>query len=195
MGMARKAGDPAAFLLANLAAAPGWNKADRILADLTELIPDMQEGMRRISDIVDSLRDFSQVDTDAGVADYDLNRHVRHAAMLASGGWDAASTPELDLGPTDSIPANGGELNQVLMILITNAFEASRAEHGGALGHIRLQTRQMDTCVSLVVEDDGAGVPEDIRSQYFRTVLYDEAGRSGNRPWAWHRTGCRGSTA
>ncbi len=160
-------GDPAAVLLANLAASPGWNKADRILADLAEMVPDMQEGMRRISDIVDSLRDFSQVDTGAVVTDYDLNRHVRHAAMLASGGLDAASAPELDLGPTDMIQANGEEINQVLMILITNAFEASRAEHGGTLGHIRLRTRQLDSCVSLVVEDDGAGVPEDIRTRIF----------------------------
>ena len=76
------------------------------------------------------------------------------------------------------VQAVGGQLEQVLINLITNAVHA--VESGGRVV-VRAQADSPST-VLLEVADSGPGVAEDDREQDLRAVLHDQAGRQGHRP-------------
>jgi signal transduction histidine kinase len=62
-----------------------------------------------------------------------------------------------------SIPADDGQLRQVLLALLMNALDATSAG-----GHIEVETcARADGHAVLAVKDDGAGIPPEIRAKIF----------------------------
>lgn len=68
-------------------------------------------------------------------------------------------------GALPPVLADADQLAQVVMNLVTNADQAIAGT--GQPGTIRLATRDLGGRVELVVEDDGPGVPEDLRARIF----------------------------
>ena len=60
------------------------------------------------------------------------------------------------------IVAEAGELRQIFSNLITNAIEASPRD-----GNVMVKAKMGDAAVEVAVEDDGAGVPRDLRDEIF----------------------------
>jgi signal transduction histidine kinase len=94
----------------------------------------------------------------------DLNRVIEEGlrffdARLAKDGTELA----LDLAPgLPSITADAAQLNQVLVNLVVNALQAMP---GG--GRLSVRTRAGEGCVSLVVEDTGTGMSEEVLDKVF----------------------------
>jgi len=61
-----------------------------------------------------------------------------------------------------SIPAYGGELNQVWTNIIDNAIEAMDGQ-----GDLILRTRKEDPWVIVEIEDNGTGIPEEVQTKVF----------------------------
>src|SRR5699024_1674298 len=66
------------------------------------------------------------------------------------------------------VTCNAGEINQVLINLITNAAYAigDRAQTG-TRGRISVRTSVVDGGVVISVEDNGTGIPEAVRGRIF----------------------------
>jgi nitrogen fixation/metabolism regulation signal transduction histidine kinase len=76
--------------------------------------------------------------------------------------------------PTDALPVaiDRQMLRRVLVNLVRNAVEAIRNERpaasaGGPRGHVVVRAESSGSGVSIVVEDDGPGVPEQARERVF----------------------------
>jgi signal transduction histidine kinase len=69
---------------------------------------------------------------------------------------------ELELEPLPEVSARGGELGQVVMNLLLNSSQAMPAG-----GHVRIIARETTSSIEVRVEDDGPGVPADIRDAIF----------------------------
>lgn len=67
-----------------------------------------------------------------------------------------------DLQPLPTIVADPRELEQLVLNLTMNALQAI-----GSKGHIQIRTRHVGSRVVMMVEDDGPGIPERIRSRIF----------------------------
>lgn len=61
------------------------------------------------------------------------------------------------------IRADAQQLNQVFINLLHNAIDAMDAE-----GHIRISSRSREGWLTIRVEDDGPGIPADLREEVFR---------------------------
>jgi len=61
-----------------------------------------------------------------------------------------------------TIPAYGGELNQVWSNIIDNAIDAMDGQ-----GDLTLRTRKKDPWVVVEIEDNGAGIPEEVQTKVF----------------------------
>jgi two-component system NtrC family sensor kinase len=82
---------------------------------------------------------------------------VRHQFKLQSVELDVEVDPAL---PT--IVCDAGQVQQVILILLTNAAEAT-----GEGGHLWLRTEPLAGGIRVVVKDDGGGVPPEILPQIF----------------------------
>ena len=69
---------------------------------------------------------------------------------------------QLDLPETFEITVNAQEMKQVVLNLLTNAFQNTDTE-----GHVFIQLRSQNNTAILMVQDDGIGMDEEIRQNIF----------------------------
>ena len=62
-------------------------------------------------------------------------------------------------------------LNQVILNLIVNAADALGKGPSQEIGHIRIHTKAHDGYVEIRIEDDGPGMPEEVRAKIFDPIF------------------------
>jgi two-component system NtrC family sensor kinase len=105
-----------------------------IQEDLDKILSSMETGTTRIRDIVVSLRSFSRLD-EHGIKTIDLHEGIETTLhILQHRLKENASRPEIqvqkDYGSLPPMAGNGGQLNQVIMNLLTNAIDALEEGNG-----------------------------------------------------------------
>lgn len=140
---------------------------DYINSDLEDLFSDTNEGLSRVSRIVKGLRNFSRVDTLEDAGPYDLNEGIENTLIMTRNDLKYAARLELELGEVPEIMAVGGQINQVILNLITNAIWAVKNRYSPALGWIGIRTWRKDNMVYFAVKDNGSGIPQEVKSQIF----------------------------
>jgi signal transduction histidine kinase len=135
----------------------GGLESDRIVVELGD-------AAGRISDLVASVKTYSHMDrsqdhkpTDVRVGLDNTLTMLGHKLKAKSITVERRYEEALPL-----IPANAGELNQVWTNLIDNAIDAM-----GTGGRLTLRAGTADLWVEVEIEDDGPGIPEDLRSVIF----------------------------
>ncbi|HSF85356.1 MAG TPA: ATP-binding protein [Acidimicrobiia bacterium] len=125
------------------------------------LAREIQDASGRISAIVGSLRSYTYLDRGARQA-VDVNRGLADTLVMLRGRIKhlAVATDYADDLPL--VDGHGGELNQVWTNLLVNAADAL-----GKSGHIHIRTRHEGAWVIVEIEDDGPGIPEEVKDQVF----------------------------
>ena len=136
-------------------------QAQKAFSTLERLIESCSGGAQRIKEIVLGLRTFSRLD-EAERKAVDLHEGIDSTLTLIDHHLKDRVTVEKDYGPLPMVECYAGQLNQVLMNLITNAADAIEGE-----GEIVITTRAQDDGVTISVKDSGSGIPDDVKSQIF----------------------------
>lgn len=126
-----------------------------VATDLPLLLEECLEGVERIRNIVQNLRDFSRIDTAEGFRLFDIHRAIDTTLGIVrtlAGGSTRFST---DYETLPLIECNPTELNQVLMNILVNATQAVDRD-----GVIEVRTGQEDERVWIEVRDNGCGIDE-----------------------------------
>lgn len=132
------------------------------LADLTELFADARFGLKQISEIVLSLKNFARVDR-AATDQVNLIDNIETALTVGHHHLKNRVTVEKRFEPIPLVPCAPSQINQVLLNLLTNAAQAIDHEQGRLL--IRTYTRGEFVCIS--VEDNGSGIPQEHVARIF----------------------------
>ncbi|MEW5771998.1 MAG: PAS domain S-box protein [Thermodesulfobacteriota bacterium] len=167
-------------------------KTEHVLADVPGAFEDADDGLRRISVIVDSVKRFAHPGQ-AGMAPADLNVALRGTIVVARNEWkyvaDLAAELDPDLPP---VPCVLPDINQVALNLIVNAAHAIAADPGrrpDEKGLITVRTRVEDGWAVIEVQDTGTGIPVDVRSRIFDPFFTTkEVGRGTGQGLAIART-------
>lgn len=124
------------------------------------------DGIERISKIVLAMKDFSHPGTEKMTVN-DINKALQSTITVASNEWKYIATVETDLA-TDIpfVPCFIGELNQVFLNLIINAAHAINAAKRDE-GKISIRTYLETPYLAIEVNDNGCGIPEDIKNKIF----------------------------
>lgn len=129
-------------------------RIDHLLTDLPSLIDGTLEGAQRTSDIVHGLKRFSAVDTEemaflslVDVIDRALHWVQKGVVSSCQVHWQAAADVQ--------VWGNAAHLQQVLMNLLQNAFDATRTAKAG---QIWLSLTADDKHAQIVVRDNGHGI-------------------------------------
>lgn len=143
-------------------------KLDMIKGDAVELMKETQDGLSRISQIVQSLKVFSRVDATQPNEEYDLNDSIATTLLMAQNEYRDHARIEQQLADIPKIRANGSEMNQVLLNIIMNAVQAVKERYQAPdQGVITISTRTDGQHVYCDITDNGNGMPEQVVKRIF----------------------------
>jgi two-component system, NtrC family, sensor kinase len=145
-------------LAAKLAALRADADLEFLKDDVIDLVRESLDGLKRVRDIVQALKDFSHVgETEWQVAD--LHQGLDSTLHIVASEIRYKARVVKEYGVLPPIMCLASQLNQVFMNLLINAAHAIR-EHGV----ITLRTGASDGWVWVEVADDGVGIaPEHVK--------------------------------
>ncbi|MBU1221899.1 PAS domain S-box protein [Myxococcota bacterium] len=146
------------------------NDLDFILDELPSSIDQAREGIERISIIVKAMKEFSHPGLSEMVLS-DVNHIIENAIIISRNEWKYVSEIESILGvELQPCLCHPSKIGQVIINLIVNAAHAISERFQGTSvlkGIIRISTEQSDKHVIIKIEDNGNGIPEDIKNLIF----------------------------
>ena len=153
---AYEAGDPAAIASAR-------QKADLefLREDLPTLIQESQEGLSRVTRIVQDLKDFSHVD-EAEQQQADLNAGIESTLNVVANEIKYKAEVIRELGDIPAVRCVPAQINQVFMNLLVNAAQAIETR-----GSITIRSGTENGFVWFEVEDTGKGMSEEVQRRIF----------------------------
>jgi signal transduction histidine kinase len=126
------------------------------------ILDEISEGARRISEIVKALKTYTYLDQ-APVQNVDLHTGMENTlVMLRSRLKQGIIIHRHYAHDLPAIEAYGSELNQVWTNIIDNAIAAMKGQ-----GEITLHTRREGNWVVVEITDTGPGIPKEIQSHIF----------------------------
>ena len=125
-------------------------------------------GLARVATIVKALKSFSHPGSEE-VSPNDLNEVIRTTLTLANNEVKYVAELETDLADMPEVPCHPGDMGQVFLNLIVNAAHAvgDKIEATGGIGKLRISSRVEGDNAVYEVQDNGGGIPEDIRERIF----------------------------
>jgi signal transduction histidine kinase/ligand-binding sensor domain-containing protein len=134
---------------------------DFVLQDTPEALEAMRYATERIRSIQEDLRAFLRGERPR-LEPNDINQTVQETLEVARRSLPRSARLEVRLGEVPLFPFHKGQLGQVLMNLVRNAFDAMGNE-----GEVHVSTCVSGGQVELVVADDGPGIPQELRARVF----------------------------
>ncbi len=140
-----------------------------LVEQIPQALKDSGEGMKYISGIVSAMKEFAHP-SGGTMQPIDLGGLIQTTVAISRNEWKHIAELETSFDP-ELPPINGlkDELGQVLLNLIVNAAHAieDNKERGDTNGVIRVTTRLDGDWAEIQVEDNGCGIPEDLRQKIF----------------------------
>jgi signal transduction histidine kinase len=141
---------------------------------LQEEIPvalaDTQDGLRRVADIVQAMKDFAG--GGEGLGPCRLNEAVKTVAEISRHEWASTAELRLHLDPDlKTVICYEGEVKESLVALIINAAEAVAEKQekvpGAPQGLIELTTQALPDGARIILRDSGIGMNDAVRQKIF----------------------------
>ncbi len=134
----------------------------------------MKDGATRIVEIVKSLNTFSRKD-EVFAARYSIHDGIESTLTLLKGEWFDRIEITKDFGEVPTIECNPGNINQVLLNVLSNAMQAIEG-----VGKITIQSTYEPAAKQVAVDivDDGEGIsPEHLKSIFDPFFTTKEVGK------------------
>ncbi|PHV05045.1 PAS domain-containing sensor histidine kinase [Janthinobacterium sp. BJB412] len=146
---------------------------DFLKEDVTDLVRESMDGLKRVKDIVQALKDFSHVgETEWQIAD--LHQGLDSTLNIVSNELKYKATIEKHYGVLPPIKCLASQLNQVFMNLLVNAGHAIKER-----GTISISTGAADGWVWVEVADTGGGIAPEHLNRIFEPFFTTKPVGSG----------------
>lgn len=144
---------------------------DFITEDAHYLMSETLEGIVRVKDIINDLKNFARADSENLWEPLDLHKAIRSTLNIVSNEVKYKADVRLEFGDIPTVECIPSQINQVILNLIVNASQATK---DNTRGLITLTTYVQDPslpineqCVVLEVKDQGSGIKAENLSKVF----------------------------
>ena len=137
------------------------DRAERAFQTLSRLIESCTNGAQRIKQIVLGLRTFSRLD-EAEVKAVDVHEGIESTITLLEHHMKDRITLHKTYGDLPLVECYAGQLNQVLMNLLTNAVDAIEGQ-----GDVYISTQIDGETVQIAIRDTGKGISQEHLQKVF----------------------------
>ncbi|MEZ5595166.1 MAG: ATP-binding protein [Pseudomonadales bacterium] len=134
---------------------------DYLLEDSVALLAETREGLLRVKEIVEDLKNFARADGVSKV-EINVNESVRAALTMARNQVKYKCTVEEDLQEVPPVLGSVHRLGQVVLNLLVNASQSA-----GENCWIRVATYSDGASVYIEVRDNGCGIPPENLTKLF----------------------------
>ncbi|MGF7142428.1 signal transduction histidine kinase [Anaerotaenia torta] len=135
-------------------------KMDIILNNLEDIFSDTDSGIKRITDIITSLRVSARTSGDSVKSTHVLLDMLSQIILTTRDEVSPVADVRLEVPDDIIIYCNRVQLGQVFINIILNAAEAIRSQERPGRGLIQILARKADQQVFIQILDDGPGIPE-----------------------------------
>ncbi|MCD6175812.1 MAG: PAS domain-containing protein [Planctomycetes bacterium] len=142
-------------------------KLDFVLSDIQPLFDESKEGLQRVTDIVQNLRDFSRIDQLENMEKYDLNKGIEATLVMAANKIKYDADVETELSQLPAVSCHANQINQVILNILVNAAQAIGSRGREDRGTIRIKTYTDADHIICEIADDGPGISPENRSKIF----------------------------
>ncbi|MCK4486692.1 MAG: response regulator [Desulfobacterales bacterium] len=122
--------------------------------------------------IVNSLLEFSRKDKE-GMAFSDTNKGIEDTLTMVLPMIKDKITIHKEYGEIDKVECRIEEINQVIMNMIVNAYQAMEEK-----GIVRIKTAQNEDTVIITIADDGPGIPQEHLPKIFTPFFSTKEGQN-----------------
>lgn len=122
------------------------------MQEVQDLLKGIEEGASRTTEIVKGLRNFSRLDQNV-LKKADINEGLNSTLALLHNTYKEYITIEKEYGKIPEVECFPGEINQVLMNILSNAIQAITGE-----GKIFIKTWMDKNIVKIKIKDTGSGM-------------------------------------
>jgi len=124
-----------------------------------DLIQDSIEGLEELTELAQSLKDFSRLDR-ARHGEFNVNDGLDKTLLIAKNKLKSKVTVHKYYGELPEIHCSPSQINQIFLNLLTNAADAIEES-----GDIVIRTLVADNRVRISFADTGSGIPEEVMSK------------------------------
>ena len=145
---------------------------DYLKEEIEKMTNNIQLGVERSVETIGTLKRFYQK-TEERIAT-DINELIKDNISLCSTQFKDDVDFQSDLSEIPEVECNAGDINQVLSNLITNAAHSITDKYKDEKeikGIIRIKTYSDSKNVTIEIEDNGKGIPEDIKNRIFEAYF------------------------
>ncbi len=143
---------------------------DYLQQEIPNALQQSSEGLRRTAKIISAMKHFSHPSGSTPVLN-DLNSAIQSTVAVTTNEWKYVAEIELQLEhDLPLVTCFLDELNQVFLAMIVNsahAIEEKYGKDGDAKGKIIIKTESNEDSVSVMISDDGNGIPQNIKDKVF----------------------------
>lgn len=139
-----------------------------ISEDLEDIFEEINSGLHRVKNIVESLRFFSKNGNNQTFEPYDIEEGIRNTLVILHNRLTESVTlvQEIPKG-LPLIKAFGSKMNQVFLNLLINALDAVKEKYPLKGGEIFLRAFVHSETIEIQVQDNGNGLSEEVKRQIF----------------------------
>jgi two-component system NtrC family sensor kinase len=148
------------------------NEVDFIIKDLGELAQETKEGAKRVSKIVEGLRNFGRAQEELQLVD--INDCLQSTTLLLHNQIQDRIEIVTDCDPKAEICGYPNRIKEAFLNLLINASQAISDK-----GKITLQTAVDASTVYVRISDTGKGIPEENLDRIFEPFYTTKAGNRG----------------
>jgi len=165
--------------------------ADDILTDIEQNLQKIHQHGTRADGIVKSMLQHSRGGS-GNMEPVDLNQLVKEYVNLAFHGMRASKNPlnvDIDVQLEDNIgkvPMIFEDFSRVILNLCNNAFDAMREKFKGIKNSeatykpkLTVTTQKAGNTITIVVKDNGPGIPENLKAQVLQPFFTTKKGTEG----------------
>jgi signal transduction histidine kinase/ligand-binding sensor domain-containing protein len=139
----------------------GTTRFEKFLDEFPRVIAEMKDGVERTQKIVEDLRNFSRLD-ESQFKEISVTDSIESTLNILKNEFKNRITIHRNFGPLPLIFCNPGHINQVLMNLFTNAFQAIDGQ-----GDVWIRTTAGLNNILVSIKDNGKGIPYEIQHKVY----------------------------
>ena len=140
---------------------------DELLKEIPKTLEASKNGVERIKNITQSMRNFSHKNTQNTLRPVDINKAIQDGLTITKNEYLHIATIETTLENIPFVNGNISQIHQVLLNLIINSVHAIKAQSRNSPGIIAIKTWASAKNVYCSISDDGKGIPDEIKEHIF----------------------------